>query len=349
MQLFSKFRIPLVGTLLTLFSLNVLALGGNPVTSDTPEPSPVVVQGDGWTITQAELDIAGGEKLYEISMALHQARTSSLRLQVTKKLLTLEASKRGVTIGALVKAEVEDRIPKVTENEVQSFINTQGAKATDLDRSKVKAFLIGQHRRDLLDRFVASLIEKHNVRIALPTPPRPPIERTNVDLVDSRTRGPNNAAITIVEFADFGCGYCRKAQSTIKQLEKEYPGQIKLVYKHFAVRDKEGARAAECAAQQDQFWAFHDALFKSSGRTVDDLQGIATNLNMNLTAFSECLSNPPDDVINADYEEGRRIGVKATPYWYINGRELRGAVPLNKFRAIIDDELNISGKVAANP
>lgn len=310
--------------------------------------SPIVVRGDGWTISQDEIDLQGGETLYEISDALYQERLKSLRLQVTKRLLGLEAAKRNVSIPELVKLEVESKLPQVTEADIDHFYATNpiAEKLTTADRLRVKTLLVGQHRRDGLDRYVASLLTAHHVQVDLPRPPRPPFTRVDIDTPAQRTRGPADAPITIVEFSDFGCGYCRKASKTLDQLETEYAGQIRVVYKHFAVRDREGARAAECSAQQgaENFWAYHDALFESKERLYDDLIKMGNNIGLDIEQFKSCLNNPPDDVLAAEYEEAQALGVEATPYWFINGRKLRGALPIHRFRDVIDDELALIGK-----
>jgi protein-disulfide isomerase len=164
--------------------------------------------------------------------------------------------------------------------------------------------------------------------------------------------GDPNAKITVVEFADYQCPFCKRYHDAVgPDLLKQYvdSGKIQFVYKHSAFLGQESvwaAQAAECAADQDQFWEYHDLLFaKQNGENVglftkDKLIAYAKELDLDIAKFEPCLQN--DDTlqrVGADTEEGRQVGVTGTPTFFINGKPLVGAQPAEVFRAEIDAAL----------
>jgi protein-disulfide isomerase len=166
--------------------------------------------------------------------------------------------------------------------------------------------------------------------------------------------GRADAPVTIVEFSDFQCPYCgRFDQDTRPDLFKQYvdTGQVAFVYKHMAILGDEStwaAEAAECAADQGQFWEYHDLLFAhQTGENQGafdkaKLRGFARDLNLDMAQFEPCLNNDQTlDRVQADTREGQQAGVHGTPTFFINGRPLVGAQPLASFQSLIQQ---VSGK-----
>jgi len=137
-------------------------------------------------------------------------------------------------------------------------------------------------------------------------------------------------------------------------LFKEYvdTGKVKFVYKHMAILGQESvwaAEASECAADQGQFWAYHDLLFsRQSGENQgafnkDKLLAMAAELKLDMARFEPCLKNDQtQDRVQADTQEGQQVGVRGTPTFFVNGRAVVGAVPFQEFRVVIEQVL--SGK-----
>jgi protein-disulfide isomerase len=160
--------------------------------------------------------------------------------------------------------------------------------------------------------------------------------------------GSPDAPITIVEFSDFQCPFCSKVErEAIAQLRSKYvySGKISIVYKHAAVLGDEStwaAQAAECAADQGQFWSYHDLLFaKQAGEnqgafTKEKLIGFAQELKFDLTRFEPCLNNDETLArVQADTQEAHAVGVRGTPTFFFNGQPLVGAQPLAAFEKLI--------------
>jgi protein-disulfide isomerase len=166
-----------------------------------------------------------------------------------------------------------------------------------------------------------------------------------VDPGAAPARGPKNAPVTVVLFSDFQCPFCKRVEPTIEQLEKEYPGKIRVVWKDFPLEfhpnAKPAAMAARAAAEQGKFWEMHRKLFE--GQPALDrpaLEKYAEELGLNMSKFKAALdSNRFTSGIESDTKEGQAVGVSGTPAAFINGRMLSGAQPIDSFKRIVDQEL----------
>ncbi|HXF50383.1 MAG TPA: thioredoxin domain-containing protein [Dehalococcoidia bacterium] len=176
-----------------------------------------------------------------------------------------------------------------------------------------------------------------------PTPPAV----VDVSVDDDPARGPEDAAVTIIEFSDFQCPYCgRFFQQTLPQLMAQYGDRIRFVYRDFPLDQihpnaRNAAIAAECADDQGRFWEYHDVLFSNQQALgVADLKRYAEQLGLDVAAFSACLdSQKYNDEVNADLRDGLQAGVTGTPTFFINGRRVVGAQPLQTFQTLIDQAL----------
>jgi len=184
---------------------------------------------------------------------------------------------------------------------------------------------------------------------AEPTAPEVPreITRYDVPIDDDPILGPENAPITIIEFSDYECPYCRRwHQEVLPQLLEEYPDQVRLVYRDFPLTSIHSnavpaAAAANCAAEQDAYWEFSELLFNSDkGLSSDAYQQYAEEIGLDTDSFNECLeSNRYEDEVLADFEFASQFGVSSTPTFFINGIALVGAQPFEVFKQVIDQEL----------
>lgn len=126
---------------------------------------------------------------------------------------------------------------------------------------------------------------------------------------------------------------------------KEYPGQVRLVFKDFPLDIHALARpaheAARCAGEGGKYWEYHDRLFEAQPRFArDDLVGYATELGLPRDRFVQCLDGGRfRALVEADVTEGRRAGIRGTPTFFINGWPLRGAAPFEAFKELIEDAL----------
>jgi protein-disulfide isomerase len=166
---------------------------------------------------------------------------------------------------------------------------------------------------------------------------------------DDPFKGSDTAKVTIIEFSDFQCPFCKEAENTLKEIEKEYGDKLRIVYRDFPLdfhaNAMVAAMAAECAHDQDKFWQYHDRLFEVStpdGSMLDagSLKKYAVELGLNSGEFNNCLdSGKHKNEILSDIKDGKRYGVTGTPAFFINGKKLSGAQPFAAFKKLIDGQL----------
>lgn len=191
--------------------------------------------------------------------------------------------------------------------------------------------------------------------------PQPPQRQPPTDVVDTsqiaevpsyRIKGNPKAKVTIIEYSDFQCPFCaRFARDTFGKIQKTYGDKVKFVFKHlplpFHQYAQKAAEAAECAGKlggAKAFWALHDKLFLEGNPTgrldVESLKQFAKQIGLNEKRFSQCLdSGETANLVAKDLQEAQRLGVRGTPTFFINGRVVRGALPFEVFKQIIDQEL----------
>jgi protein-disulfide isomerase len=159
--------------------------------------------------------------------------------------------------------------------------------------------------------------------------------------------GPDDAPVTIIEFSDYQCPYCKLWYDQVYQrLMKEYAGRIRFVYRDFPLEGIHpdagpAAQAANCAGEQGHYYSFHDALFSDQyGLGEKAYQQYAADLGLDLTAFNTCLSEKRfASEVQADLQAGYDNDVTSTPTFFINGIIIVGAQPYSAFQQIIDQEL----------
>lgn len=170
---------------------------------------------------------------------------------------------------------------------------------------------------------------------------------------DDPALGPEDAPITIVEFSDFECPYCKRwHEQTFKQLLNMYEGKIRFVYRDFPLhnihpRAQIAAEAAECADDQGMYWPMHDILFndqaawsKTAPNPVDRFKIYALQLGMDADELLNCIDRGTyTQEVQFDLRAGASYGITGTPAFIINGKLLSGAHPLETFQMVLDREL----------
>ncbi|HHH26768.1 MAG TPA: hypothetical protein ENK57_00230 [Polyangiaceae bacterium] len=172
-----------------------------------------------------------------------------------------------------------------------------------------------------------------------------PTERYRVPVGHSATRGVADAKVTLVMITDFQCPFCKRAQPTIRALERRYGSDLRIVVKHnplaFHSRARPAALAAEAAHEQGKFWELHDLLYENNRSLSDgDLRRWAKEAGCDMSRFradkgKAALARRVDE----DIALARKVGARGTPAFFVNGRFLSGAQPEAAFAKVIDEEL----------
>jgi protein-disulfide isomerase len=305
-----------------------------------------VAEVNGVAITAGEIDSRIGAPLIKLQEQVYNLRRQKIDAVINEKLLADEAVKRGISVQTLLNGEVTSKVGRVTDQEIENFYRdnqTQIKEEQSEVREKIRAYLQNLKLAAKRDEFFRSL--RDQARIVNNLQP-PPIQRIDVSVQGAPFKGGERAAVTIVEFSDFHCPFCRRVISTLAQLESEYGEKIKLVFHDFPIeRLHPGAtkahEAARCADEQGKFWPYHDKLFTGAPASSPEIfKGIANELGLDTSAFATCLSSGKyQAAIKQDIEEGTRVGVSGTPAFLINGRQISGAQSLDVFKRAIDGEL----------
>lgn len=190
-----------------------------------------------------------------------------------------------------------------------------------------------------------------SVRETTPTPTQPSPEPSGpVQLAeiakDDHIRGKFDAPVTLVEFSDIQCPFCRRFHPTMQQLLQEYPDKVRWVYKHFPLdsihpQARTAALASECAAEQGKFWEFVDQAFESQELLGSDFYAsTAKSLGLNEGKFKKCLDEQKyASLVEAQYQEGTKAGVNGTPTTFVNGQPVSGAQPYEAVKATVERAL----------
>jgi protein-disulfide isomerase len=132
----------------------------------------------------------------------------------------------------------------------------------------------------------------------------------------------SNASVVIEEFSDFQCPYCQQLSPTMRAVREGYVDDVRIVYKEFPLRT---VHEAECAREQNRFWAYHDVLFESQKIDKGSLKKHAQGLGLDMDAWNSCIdSGKAKAKISADLLEGQQRGVRGTPALFINGEQFNG-------------------------
>ena len=150
----------------------------------------------------------------------------------------------------------------------------------------------------------------------------------NIPVGNSHVKGNKNAPVTITEFSDFQCPYCSQLQSTLNEVLKAYPKEVKLVFKHyplsFHAQAKNAVKASMAAGEQGKFWEMHDVIFENFSKLSDEkFKELAAQIGLNMEKFTaDYSSNKYDQQIQQDIALGNSVGVTGTPTLFINGKRL---------------------------
>jgi len=324
--------------------------------AEQPDPDRVaVVNGEPITIQDVEkaavpemrtIELRKAQFEIELERDRKAALDNALEEIVKDRLLAAEAKKRKVSVDELIAIEVDSAAPRPADDAVVQFYNEnrsslQGTLADNV--TAIRDYLRSEKRQAVFEKFVAGLKKEYGVKSYLEP------SRITISMAGRPSKGPANAPVTIVEFSDFECPFCRALFPTLERIEADYKDKLRVVYLQFPLATmhahaRKAAEASLCAYEQDKFWQFHDAMFNDQQNlTVEDLKQKAAKLSLDTTAFDTCLdSGKYLAEIQSDMEEGVRVGISGTPALFINGRLLVGAQPYGDIQKIIEDELRRS-------
>lgn len=311
-----------------------------------PPKQGVVAEVLGKEVSEAELFKGAENELYEAQMRLHELKMDQLRAYVLKSLMKSHPKRKNLSNDEFLN-QVIARGVKVSEKDIAAFVKEKGIAKRNVTagfKKRVRKFILKQKKRDAIDVWVARQTAKNPVKVYFAKPMPPVFE---IDIKGAPFKGGVDAKVTVVKFSDFQCHYCRDGVTILNQLHKKYGNKIKIVFKQFPLsfhsQAKIAGRASLCAGDQEMrhFWRYHDTLFANQAKlSRPGLKFLAKELGLDTERFNRCLdSSKFADQVEQDLKDGRLVGVKATPTFFINGRIVRGIEPIEVFIKIVEEEL----------
>ena len=317
--------------------------------SEEQEPAgAVVARIDGQPIHLRELDRWLKDdwlrKIGKDPAELYQLHRAGLEGVIGDRLIDRAAASEGLSADAYLDKETA-ALGLVTNDEVDRFYERYRDRITPVEsleqlHPKIRKFLVS----DDSVRVVTALRREADIEILLIQPRPPPVERYRVP-AGGASRGPADAPVTIVEFSDYQCGYCQRAEATLRELDQLFPGKLRFVYRHlpldFHKNALPAAKAAVCAERQSRFWDYHDLLFANQRSLfAANLLQYAEQIGLDSAAFQTCLeADGTRQRIEEDVAAAAALGARATPTFFINGILLHGAQDLQTFQSIVEREL----------
>jgi protein-disulfide isomerase len=312
------------------------------------EPREIVAEVDGEKISAQDLRDAAGVSLAKLEDETYRLKQQKLQSLIEERLLAHEARRRKISVESLVQTEITVKTAAVTHEEILSAYEIYKSRLQKPESEVEPQLLAMLHERKVAARrqeFLSSLRAAADVSVDL----MPPASfRANVGL-DGPARGASNAPVTIVEFEDFQCPFCKRAQDTVEQVLARYKDRVRMVHRDLPLRTLHPAswkahEAGRCAEDQGRFWEYRALLYKNApAATPEKLSNYASQAGLNVADFTKCLdSGKFNAIVQKDEDEASRLGIQGTPFFFINGRLLSGAQPESEFVRIIEDELHKS-------
>ena len=332
-------------SLLAVLSLAIITLPVCAKKAEAPAPgSEVVATINGEPITLAEVEEKAAGGLMKLEQERYDLLRNTLEGLSAEKMLAIEAEARGSTTEEVLVAEIQNKIVQPTGEEVARFYQENkgriGERSLEEVGPQIQRFLMEQRVNERQEAFLAELKAKNSFEIMLDAP------RYEVPIpAGEPIKGSADAKVTVVEFADYQCPYCRRGHPDVVRLLNEYGDQIRYVFRDYPLefhpRAVPASIAARCAGDQDKYWEYHGDLMGTEGDLSDaDLKARAERLGLDLEKYDTCIvSGSHDAAVQAGFEDGQALGVTGTPSYFINGRMLVGAQPYQELKKLVDEEL----------
>lgn len=284
--------------------------------------------------------------IYEAEMKVWEIKMNRIQAVVLEKLMEADPNKKGLTNDQFLEKYIT-KGAQPTDKDVNTFIQERKIPAEHINdqmRERIKKFLEIELKKKYIEKWIGQKTAKNPVEVYVKKPVRPIFE---VEVGDAPFMGGADAKVTIVEFSDFQCPFCKKGATIMDDLKKKYGNKIKIAFKQFPLpfhnHAHTASQAALCAYEQDKakFWKFHDEMFGDQTKLDNEgLKKTAAKLGLKTDEFDKCLgSGKMAAKVNADMEQGKKVGVKSTPTFFVNGQMVNGAHPVETFSEIIDAEL----------
>ena len=287
-----------------------------------------------------ELDI------YKKELEIFEIKFNRAKSLLLEKLVKADPKSKGLTNDQYFDKYIANKI-KISDKEIQDFVKKNNVPADKLNqqiKTKIEEYIRAEKKKDALSEYIAEKTNGKAIEIFISKPIPPTYD---VEVGSAPFAGGSDAKVTVVEFSDFQCPFCAKAAQTVKQIKEKYGKKVKFVFKQFPLsfhgQAKKAAVASLCANEQgsESFWKLHDELFSNQANLAPDkIKETAKKLGLDSSKFNTCLDeNKFIGAVEKDIIQGRKLGVKGTPTFFVNGMIFLDGHDFDKFSEFIDQEL----------
>lgn len=301
----------------------------------------------GIEVSQKELHDGIELELYKKELEIFDIKFNKLNSLILEKLMKADPKYKGLTNDQYMNKYIASTV-KITEKDITEFVKKNKVPADRINpqiKERIRQIIELERKKKAVQEWIASQTKDSGIEIYFkkPLPPSYDVEVGNAPYF-----GGDKAKVTIVEFSDFQCPFCAKSAEIVKKIKNKYGNKIKFVFKQFPLpfhsQAKKAAIAALCANEQgtDKFWKLHDIMFADQGKlSPENLKKSAKSVGVDAAKFNKCLdSNQYAAQVQKDIEQGKAIGVKGTPSFFINGMAFIETQNFEKFVEFIDQELS---------
>ncbi len=273
----------------------------------------------------------------------YEVVTRSVEQMIAERLVTAAAAKEQKTPQVWLQAQVEQRIVEPSRAQIeatyQQYKDQMQGQSMEQAAPSIVRFLKNQQGQAIYKKVIDELRAQTTVTM-LVQPPR-------IDVAEGGLppRGPKSAPVTVIEFSDYECPFCGRAESVLAQVRQVYGDSVRMVFRDYPLPShanaQKAAEAAGCADEQGKFWEMHGKLFANQrALELASLKQYAGELGLDQKKFDECLdTGKREAAIKQDIADGAAAGVSGTPGIFINGRFVNGALPFDALAKLIDEEL----------
>jgi protein-disulfide isomerase len=319
--------------------------GGNPGEPSSQAQPQIAATIQDRTITLSELDDYIKNLLFKRTTkgderAIYELRSQHLRTLIDQAVVDQAAAAAGLSNPAFLQQEIDALGPQSSEETAPFYAEAGRSKMTEANMAGLadRIELVVNLTRKA--EVVQDLRKQAGVAVHM-IPPRSPVDASGP------SRGPDDAAITLVSFSNFHCSHCQRSEPIIKKILAQYPDQLRLVYRHYTrraePRSQPAAEAAVCAGAQEKFWPYHDRLLENrvGGLSDEDLDGYAVELGLEMESFRQCLSERESkQLVDADTAYAKSHDLVQIPSYFLNGIRITGPQDPAIFSEMIDTELD---------
>ena len=258
------------------------------------------------------------------------------------KILEIEAKEKNIKPNEVIATGVGNYVPNSTE--VQAIYEQYKDQFAGAKLEAVQDRIVGYLKNLKEQEYYGELSKKYRVDFFMEEVKQ---VKQEVSEKGNPSLGPEKAKVTVIEFSDFECPYCKKSQDTTRQLREKYKDKIRWVFRDYPLPFHRNAMfahiAANCAIEQGKYWEYFNLLFDNAENLAkENVILLAAKAGLEKEKFDKCIANPDkiSQEIQTDLADGQAVGVNGTPAFFINGIFVEGAQPIGAFQKIIDEELS---------